>query len=72
MRLTQHAKVRIRERNISSSEIQDLIDNGVYLVNRHNPERFTLVHKDRSKRLAMVLSNDKQVVITIMYQGGTK
>ena len=72
MRLTQHAKIRIIDRNISSNEIQDLINNGVYLVNRHNPERFTLVHKDRSKRLAMILSQDKSTVITIMYQGGTK
>ena len=72
MRYTKHASVRIQERGITLNEVQDLIDNGKYLVNRHNADRWTLVHTDRTKKLSMVLTQDKSTVITIMYQGSNR
>ena len=57
------------ERSISKQAVLNLLATGNYLINRHNPDRYTVVSKDRSNKLAVVLSGDKTTVITIMYQG---
>jgi len=64
MRITKHAKERMRERNISIQDIKTTVTYGKQLVNRTDPNKWTYVLNGKED-LYVVTDATTTVVITV-------
>ena len=63
MKVTKHAMDRFTQRNVTAQEAVECVRDGIRMVNRHNPERFTFKHK--TANLFIVTDKAMTTVITM-------
>ena len=65
MRITKHASLRMKERNITVSMIREVIGKGIRMVNKTDISKFTFKH--RTEQLYAVTDKDMTTLITVFY-----
>ena len=66
MKVSQHAIKRMNERSIDPKEIVDVIKNGVRMVNKHDPSKYTFVNTE--KQLYAVCDKAMTTLITVFWK----
>ena len=67
MRLTKHAKARLRQRGGTHDDVITTVNTGVRLINRTDPNKYTFVNN--STGMYVVTNSEVTVVITIFWKG---
>lgn len=67
MHITTHAKSRLSQRGGTVQEIINTVDNGVKMINRTDPKKFTFI--DNSTGMYVVTNSKVTVVITVFWKG---
>lgn len=65
MKITDHAKKRLKERKIKLEDVCTILERGIKMVNKHHSDRFTF--KSRTSDLYVVTDGDMKVVITVFF-----
>ena len=63
MRITRHAEERIKERNVTREELVATIRDGVYMVNKWDSKKITVVNNEVN--LYIVMNESKDTIITV-------
>ena len=65
MRITKHASLRMKERNITVPMIREVIGKGIRMVNKTDSSKFTFKHKQ--EQLYVVTDQQMTTLITVFY-----
>ena len=68
MRVTNHVRLRIAERNVTTKHLVDCLKHGKYVAHKTDPQRKVILGRE----IIMVTNEDYSVLITVFPTKGRK